>query len=175
MGYSSNHVPRHYHKNPRCPRWHKRAPRRVGTSAKPGSERWRRRITEKAYRLRVSGPPISPQDTVGWAEEEYRFLHYLDEKNGICRYWIVVNELAKQDPDHGYKVAQVRYAALRQRLVNEQKLIRVSEGYKLLITDLGTRRLREIVGISPKEAHPYKASRYGNANYDRVGTCGLVW
>ena len=43
----------------------------------PGSERWRRRITEKAYRLRVLGPPISPQDTVDWKEEEYRLLRFV--------------------------------------------------------------------------------------------------
>lgn len=164
-------MPRPYHHSPH---WVSKAQRRVGGYAQPGSERWRRRITEKAYRLRVLGPPIAPDDTADWKEEEYRLLHYVDVNNG-CRYWEPVNHLAKQDTDHRYKVAQMRYAAVRQRLINEGKLVRVSKGYKLLISDAGERRYREIAGVS-KGAHPYKPSRFGNANYyDRVGTCGLVW
>ena len=164
-------MPRPYHHSPH---WFSKARRRLGVYVMPGSERWRRRITEKAYRLRVLGPPISPQDTVDWKEEEYRVLRFVDVNNG-CRYWEPVNELPKQDPDHRYKVAQQRFAAVQQRLVNEGKLVRVSSSSRLLISKSGMQRLREIVGISPKGAHPYKASRYGNANFDRVGTCGLVW
>lgn len=167
-------MPRPYHKNPRCPRWNKGgAPLRVCTLAQPGSERWRRRISEKAYRERALGPPISPGDTIDWREQEYRFLYHHYQSNDGCRYWKIVNEMAGKEPDCSYRVGQQRFAALRQRLVNERKLVRVSKGYRLLLSDAGARRLREIAGVSPDLKLPKTAHR--SAAYDSRGTCGLHW
>lgn len=162
-------VPRAYHHNPH---WFSKAQRRAGTLVQPGSERWRRRITERAYRLSKLGPPVKPEETDYWREEEYRLLRYVDVSNG-CRFWEVVNELAKGDPDYGYRVAQQRFTALRQRLINEGKLVRVSKGYNLMISDSGERRFRELAGLSPDRKLP-KAS-HGAATYETQGTCGLVW
>jgi hypothetical protein len=106
---------------------------------------------------------MRPHETCDWREEEYRFLYHNYQSNDGCRYWQIVNVLAKQDTDYGFRVAQRRYAALRQRLVNEKKLVRIPKGYgyRLLVTDAGVLRLRELAGVS-SGAHPDKTSRYGN-------------
>jgi hypothetical protein len=121
----------------------------------------------------VLGPAIRPEDTRDWREEEYRLLRYVDGENGLCRFWEAVNELAKQDSNYGYRIAQVRYSAVRQRLINEGKLARVSQGSKLMLCDAGERRFRELAGVSPDRKLP-KIS-HGPATYDSLGTCGLVW
>lgn len=122
--------------------------------------------------MRTLGPPIKPSDTVHWREEEFRLLRFVDVDNG-CRLWEAVNQLAKQTPDHGYRAAQQRYAAVRQRLINEGKLIRFSRGCRLMITGDGVRRFREIAGVSPEPK--LSTATHRSTTYDSVGTCGICW
>jgi hypothetical protein len=166
--------PAHYRHSPR---WFSKAKTRLRrATVLPGSERWRRLKTERAYQRKVSGPPVRPEETIGWINEEYRILHIVHRNNGLCSYWEAVNTVASQDQEYRYKQAQNRYSAVRQRLISEGHLRRFSRfGRGLLdLTWSGEQRLVELTtGVKPEVWQIPGQEEWKRAHSPYTPSCGL--
>jgi len=138
-------MPRDYNHRPT---WiPKGAPRLSADTVAPGSQRWNQRKAETVYRQKLLPTRILPEDTADWVVEEFGMLELLNLNDKSYRFWELVNELSRRSEQRPLRLPQQRYSAVRQRLLNEGKIVRYASGSRLLLTEAGEHRRLELQGI----------------------------